>query len=205
MTPSVDRELNAWMDDWQADAAAGPAAQQIRDYVHRRSRLLRIFFVTDTLIGIGFAAFLVHRAVTHPDPFEKLAMSLLAVIAVGATVFGWINWRGAIVARGEDTATFMALAVSRIRRMQRSVRAAWCVLGAQFLVFTPWVWHRVYSDPASPPSNTDQLMSWGLLAVMMSLALAFVLAVQRWARREARIVRDLQRELGSESEEIVNP
>jgi hypothetical protein len=195
MTSSPDREMKAWIDDWQAGTSEGPAARQIRHYVQRRSRLLKIFFVIDTLIGVSFGAFLIHRTVTHPDPFEKLAMGLLAAIAIGVTIFGWINWRGAITARGEDTATFVALAVSRTQRMQRSVRAAWCVLAAQCLVFTPWVWHRVYGDPASPASGAAQVMSWGLLVVMLSLAVAFVLTVQRWARREARIVAALQREL----------
>jgi hypothetical protein len=200
MTSSSDSELKAWIEDWHSQPPARPAADEIRVYVQRRSRLLRVFFVCDTMIGVGFTAFLVYRAVTHPDPYEKLAMGLLAVIAVGATVFGWINWRGAIVARGEDTATFVALAVSRTRRMQRSIRAAWYVLAAQCLVFAPWVWHRVYGDPASPPSGAAQVISWGLLVVMTSLALAFVLTVQRWARREARIVAALQRELNDNSQ-----
>ena len=198
MTSSPDRELKAWIDDWQAGTSERPAAQQVRHYVQRRSRLLKIFAVTDTLIGVGFGAFLIHRAVTHPDPYEKVAMGLLAAIAIGATTFGWINWHGAITARGEDTATFMALAVSRARRMERSARAAWFVLGAQLAVFTPWIWHRLYGDAASQPSVARQLASWGLLVALFSLALVFVVSVQRWSRREARIVSDLQRELDSE-------
>ncbi len=195
MTSSPDRELKAWIDDWQAGTSERPAAQQVRHYVQRRSRLLKIFLVTDTLIGVGFGVFLIHRALTQPDPYEKLAMGLLAAIAIGATTFGWINWQGAVTARGEDTATFMALAVSRARRMERSARAAWFVLGAQLAVFTPWVWHQVSAARPGPPSIAAQVFSWGLLIVMASLAAAFVAALQRWSHREARIVAALQREL----------
>lgn len=194
MTPSTDQELRAWIDEWQAETTPSLAADQIRQYVQRRSRLLRVFAVGDTLIGAGFLLFLTHRVLTQTDPMEKLAMGLLAIITVAATLFGWINWRGTIKARGEDTATFVALAVSRVRRLERSVRAAWWILAAQFVVFAPWIWHRLYADGARP-SLGSQLWSWGLLALMMSIAVSFVLAMQRWSRREARIVDDLQREL----------
>ncbi len=89
----------------------------------------------------------------------------------------------------------MALAVSRARRMERSARAAWFVLGAQLAVFTPWIWHQVYAARPGPPSIAAQVFSWGLLIVMASLAAAFVATLQRWSHREARIVAALQREL----------
>lgn len=195
MTSSTDQELRAWIDEWQADTPAIPAADhKIRQYVQRRSRLLRVFAVTDTLIGAVFLVFLTHRALTHTDPFEKLAMGMLAVITVVATVFGWMNWRGAIASRGRDTATFVALSVSRVHRMERGGRAAWGILAAQLLVFVPWIWHRLHAG-AAQSSLQRQLWSWGFLAVMVSLVAGLILIMQRWSRREARIVADLQREL----------
>ena len=38
----------------------------------------------DVVIGLGFAIFLLHRVLTHPDPIEKLAMGLPGQARPGA-------------------------------------------------------------------------------------------------------------------------
>ena len=83
MSGNSDLDLQILMHDWQAPAAPPAPADQIRRYVQRRSRLLIAWAAFDLLVGSAFLVFLLHRAVTDPDPIEKLAMGLLAAIAAG--------------------------------------------------------------------------------------------------------------------------
>jgi RNA polymerase sigma-70 factor (ECF subfamily) len=173
------------------------AADEIRAYVRRRGRLLEVWVAFDVVIGAAFLAFLLHRAVTHPDPLEKLAMGLLASITAGTMAFGWWNWRGALRASSENTRVFVELSTDRSRRFARSIKAAWVVLAAQAAVFTPWVAHRLYGI-GRPPTRGEEIFGWGLLIVMLSGATVFVLAVQAWARRDAAAFERIRRELNDE-------
>jgi hypothetical protein len=146
------------------------------------------------LIGTAFLAFLVHRAVTHPDPIEKLAMGLLAAITVATMAFGIWNWRGMLRASAEDTRTFVALAAERSRRLARGVRAAWVVLAAQVAVFTPWVYYQLYAGGRKPALRIE-VFGWGYLALVSGLAIVFILAVQSWSRRDAAAFEQIRREL----------
>jgi hypothetical protein len=151
MTGQPDRELQAWMDDWQGPPSSSSSpAERIQRHVRRRSRLIAAWVAMDIAVGVGFFAFLLHRTITHPDPLEKAAMGLLALVTVGATAFGWWNWRGALRASGASVATYVALATERSRRFQRSVRAGWVILLMQMVVFTPWVAYRLYDGDARP-------------------------------------------------------
>jgi hypothetical protein len=65
------------------------------------------------------------------------------------------------------------------------------------VVFTPWVYHRLYAG-GRDPSLASELFGWGLLTLMVTLAVVFVRVVQWWARRDAAVLQDLRRELEEE-------
>jgi hypothetical protein len=193
-TPDID--LHSLAADWQAGNAPATPARQVRAYVQRRSRLLAIWTAVDAAIGCGFLAFLAHRAITHPDPLEKLAMSLLALITAGTMVFSWWNWRGTIRASAENTATFVALSAERSRRFARAGRAAWVVLALQSAVFTPWVYYRLYGG-GRDATPLQELFGWGVLATMCAVMAAMVVAFQSWTRRDAAEFQNIRSELES--------
>jgi hypothetical protein len=199
MSGNSELDLQSLIADWQASASQTPptAADQIRDYVERRSRLLSVWFTVDMVIGTVFLAFLTHRALTHPDPVEKLAMGLLAAITAATMAFGWWNWRGARHASARDTSTFVALSAERSRRLARSIRASWVVLAAQVAVFTPWVYHRLYGD-GQRPALAPEIFGWGFLALMVVLAMVFIRSLTSWAHRDAATFEQIRAELEEE-------
>jgi hypothetical protein len=190
----MDREWRTWSEEWLATGEPEASAVQIREYVRRRSRWIRIWIAADTIVGVPVLAFLLHRVVTHPDVLEKVAMGMLALITIGAVAFSWWNWRGAIRATSESTATFLNLSVDRSRRLLRSIRAGWIMLVLQAVVFTPWVWHRLYGD-GRVPSPGQELFGWGLLAGLLGTAALALHALHAWAIRDAEALADLGREL----------
>jgi hypothetical protein len=194
MSGHSEIDLQALAADWQAPSAPATPAEQVRDHVRRRGRLFAVWASVEVLIGTGFLVFLVHRAVTHPDPIEKLAMGLLAAIAAATMAFGIWNWRGTLGASAEDTRTFVALAAERSRRLARGVRASWVVLAAQVAVFTPWVYYQLYGGGRTPPPRIE-IFGWGYLILMTVLAIAFILALQSWSRRDAAAFEQIRREL----------
>jgi hypothetical protein len=197
MSGDSELDVQRLIGVWQAPSAASTAADDIRDYVRRRSRLLRLWFGGELAVGTAFLAFLTHRAVTHSDPVEQLAMALLALITAAAMAFGIWNWYGALDASAADTRTFVAISTARAHRLARSIRASWVVLAAQIAVFTPWVYHRLYAG-GRDPSLASEVFGWGLLTMMVILAVVFILAVQWWARRDATVLRQIRRELDEE-------
>lgn len=138
-------------------------------------------------IGIASAmlAFLVHRALTHPDPIERLAMAALGRVAAGGLRFAVWNWRGAWRPAVNTTATFLRLSHERVPRLRRAVRVGWIVLAAEAAVFVPWVWYRAGSHPAA----------WAFLCVMLALGARFLTTAGAWARREAATLEALAWEL----------
>lgn len=197
MTGDFDTDLQTLMADWQSSQAPAAPADQVRAYVTRRGRLLAAWAAFDTLLGTAFFAFLVQRAVTHPDPIEKLAMGLLATITAATMAFAWWNLRGTLRASSQDTRTFVALSVERSRRFARNLRAAWVVLGAQAVVFTPWVYHQLYGG-GRVPERGREIFAWSFLAVMLAGAAVFILGLQSWARRDAAAFEQIRRELTDE-------
>lgn len=196
---STDREMQQWMDTWQAQAAseAPGAPEAIRRHVEHRSRLLSMWVGGEAILTVGIIAFLLHRVATDPDPAEKLAMGLLALITVSALALSLWNWRGAIRASARTTSAFVALSLERSRRLRRAVNMGWGILLAELVVFVPWVWHRLYGG-SQPPSADAERFGWGLLAGLTMLALLLLAGLHAWARREARIMDDLRNELEGE-------
>jgi hypothetical protein len=195
MTTSPDRELQQWIETWQADEEAPAAPEAIRRHVARRSAMLAATVTGEVLLGAGMLAFLLHRVVTQPDPVEKVAMGLLALIALAAGGFSLWNWRGAIRSTAGTTAAFLALSADRSRRLRRAIRVGWAILAAEIAVFVPWVSHRLYGGAGSPSAGAEWF-AWSFLASLTALAVALLTGLHAWARREARILDDLRRELG---------
>jgi hypothetical protein len=196
MSRPTDRDWHEWTEDWLATATAeaDAATDQVRDFVRRRSLWIKVWIATDAIIGAGFLGFFLHRIVTYSDPLERLAMGMLALITIGAVLFGWWNWRGAIRATGESTATFLDLSADRSRRLLRSIRAGWVLLLLQAAVFTPWVWHRLYGD-GQVPTRGQELFGWGWLSGVLGAAAVGLYALRAWAIRDARALDHLRREL----------
>ena len=122
-------------------------------------------------------------------------MAMLALVAAGALAFSWCTWRGTLRASAQTTAAFVALAVTRSRRVRRAIVVGWGILLAELLVFVPWIWHRLYDGVA--PTADAVWFAWGLLAGLTMLAVLFLVGLDVWARRDARRLQDLMRELGS--------
>jgi hypothetical protein len=198
MSGPIDRDWSTWTEDWLAAGEPEAPAAQIREYVRRRSRWIGIWVAADSMVGAAVLGFLLHRVVTHPDVLEKVAMGMLALITIGAVAFSWWNWRGAIRATSESTATFLDLSADRSRRLLRSIRAGWILLTLQAAVFTPWVWHRVYGN-GRVPSAGQELFGWGLLVGLLGTAAIALYALRRWAIRDAQALDYLRRELGDET------
>lgn len=195
MTETKDH-IGEWMADWQEDTTAvrPSPAEEIRVHVKRRERLLMGWLAGDVVVGVGCSTLLLHRAATHPDPVEKLAMGLLLLAVLAMCVFEGHTWRGALGSSAETTATYLALALDRSRRLQRSLRAGRPLLAAEVAVFAPWTWYQLYGNGGVPAAERS-VFAWGLLVAMTAIgALALVLA-QRWAAREAADLESLRREL----------
>lgn len=194
MSVTPDRELQRWTEAWQDDRAPLAAPEAIRRHVRRRSRCLAFWVSGELAIGFVFTTLLVRRVVTESDPWEKVAMSLLAVIALGATGLSWWNWHGTLRASAQTTAAFVALSRTRVHRLRRAVRAGWRVLLAEVAVLIPWIAHRLYGGGAHA-SVGQASFSWGLLALLTLLGVVLLTALGRSARREATAIEALEADL----------
>ncbi|MDH4179042.1 MAG: hypothetical protein OEV33_00915 [Armatimonadota bacterium] len=151
----------------------------------------------DIVVAAVALVFLAHRALTQPDPIEKLAMSLLALVVIGISLFeGW-TWRGRLRPSAETTSTYIAIALDRSLRLQKSLRAGWPLLAAEVLIFTPWIWYQLHAD-GTAPSYQRSLFAWGFLIAMVGTGALAVSVLQRWAKRDARRLEELRRETGGD-------
>ena len=197
MTLETKHDLHEWIADWQEASTTAPRpspAEEIRLHVRRRERLLVWWLIGDVVIGLGFSTFLLHRALTHPDPLEKLAMGVLTVAVLAISIFEGYNWRGALSTSAETTFAYLTLALDRSRRLRRSLRAGWPMLAAEVSVFTPWTWYQLYGNGNAP--TTERLVfAWGLLVTMTAIGGLGLTLAQRWAERDAADLESLRSEL----------
>jgi hypothetical protein len=195
MTMVQDRELRDWIDAWQAtNVATTLPLETIGARVRSRVRLLRIWAASEAVVAVAALAFVNYRAIVDSDPFEKIAMGLLGVIALSGLAGSWWNWRGVWRASTEPTSAFLALSIVRTRRFQRYLQAGWLILIAEISVFVPWIRHRLYAGP-NPVDSATEWFAWAFLVTMGVSALIFLLAAHRWVRRERDHLRAIEQEM----------
>ena len=195
MTTEDDLQLQQWTSDWQAAPHDAASAQQIRQYVARRGRLIWSFAIADVVVGGIALPVLVYRAVVSRSGIERLAMLGLAGITVAAVIFGWLNRRGVLRSSATTTADYVAISAERLQRMRTAWRVSWLVLAAEVVVLSIWVWDRTHSSTSSIAA-AYQPLAWGWLAGF-SLAAAFALVkFGRWLERDAERFEALKRDLG---------
>jgi hypothetical protein len=195
MTTAQDRELRDWIDAWHETNVSTPlSVETIGARVRRRVRILRVWAASEAVVAVVALAFVSYRAIVDSDPFEKIAMGLLGVIALSALAGSWWSWRGVWRAATEPTSAFLALSILRTRRFQRYLQAGWLILLAEVAVFVPWIRHRLYAGPNRVDPATEWF-AWGFLATMVASAVVFLLAAHRWARHERDRLAAIEREL----------
>ena len=191
---SSDRELDQWMDAWQADAGERSAPDVIRAHVRRRSLQLTLWLGGEIAVAGLAMSLVIGAALTSSDALDRLAMGLLSAIVLGALALSWWNWRGTLRASAMTTREFVQLSAERWRRLRRAIAIGWYLLGAELLVLAPWLWHRLYGGP-TPPSVEAERFGWGLLLVLTTLAVLLLGALHAWARREGIRVAELERQV----------
>ena len=193
--PNPTEDLRDWMIDWQQTETTPPAADALRRYVRRRSRMLAISLAIEASVGVIGAIVLTYLWWTREDLLERTVMGTLAVACIGTLVFGWWNWRGAFEAAGETTAVYLELSSSRLVRFRRALYAGWILLAVQAVSFTIWVWSRT---SVRAPDTEVLIWPWVLLIGMCAIAAVWLTALGRWARRETKALDNLRREYSRE-------
>jgi hypothetical protein len=197
MTTETNQDLREWIADWQDESTASShstPAEEIRRHVRRRERLLVWWLAGDFVVGVAFFTFLLHRAVTHPDPIEKLAMGLLTLAVAAIAAFEVYNWRGTLGASAETTSAHLSLALDRSRRLQKGLRAGWPLLASEVAVLAPWIWYQLHGNGAAATIE-QSLFGWGLLTTLTGAGGLALILLQRRARRDAATLESLRREL----------
>lgn len=194
MTPTDDRDLQQWADDWKASPYDSGSAEEIRHYVKRRSGLFWSFAVADFVIGGLALPVLVYLGVSTRSATERAAMASLVFITIATLIFGWWNRRGVLRSRATAIADYVAISAERLRRMRMAWRIGWIVLAAQVVVFTIWVWNRLYGG-STPPSIGAERFGWSWLAGMTIASALALLYFGRWLSRDEEWFAALRREL----------
>ena len=189
MNASSDRELQQWMQVWRSGAEPAASAESIHRYVMRRRRLFGIWVAVDLAIVAGGYVLLASAFMARPDPIDRAAVAVLAILVTGALALSWRTWRGMLRTPGETTAAWLAQALERTRVLRRAVTGGWWLLAAELALFIPWIAFRLISHGVQP------VFAWGLLAAVTAFAVAFLLGVGRWARREAETLERIGRDL----------
>lgn len=194
-----DPNFDKWAQDWQAGIPkqhGDGSAERIRRYFRQRSGTMRSFMVADFAIGAVALPVLGYFAWIADNDIERASMSGLMAITVATIAFGSWNWRGVLKASATTTSDYVALSAERLRRLRLACRIAWVVMLAQVMVFTIWIWNRLYSG-AAPPQAWAERFSWGWLAGFTVVAIVSLVWFGRWIARDARRFEALRRELDS--------
>ena len=194
MNANDDRELTEWAADWQAAPHDEASAEQIKQYVARRSRMLWSFAVADVVIAAIALPILVYIGATTEHDVERMAMAGLSSLTIAAVIFGWWNWRGVLRSSATSVADYVAISAERLRRMRIAWRISWLVLAGFVALYTVWIWDMLYSG-ARPHTPGEERFAWGWLGVMTAAMIGFLLWYSRWIKRDAERFEALRREL----------
>lgn len=189
-----DPELKAWTSDWQTGGSAEDSAEAIRLYAQGRGRFMWTWILGEFAVAGVALPLLAYMGWMATDLVERWAMALLAVITITAVSVGWWNWRGSLLASARTTTEFVAVSAERLRRMRQAWRIGWIVLIAEVVVFAVWIWNMLYAGARDHTAFAERF-SWGWLAFMSLAAVAFLLRMDRWIRRDEEKFESLKREL----------
>lgn len=195
MTIDDDLQLKQWTADWQAAPHDAASAEQIRQYVARRGRLIWSFAVADVVVGGIALPALVYLAFVSRSGVERLAMLGLALITVAGVMFGWWNRRGVLRSSATTITDYVAISAERLRRMRTAWRAGWFILIAEFVVLSIWIWDKVHSS-TSPLAPGYDTFAWSWLTGFTLLAAFALTKFGRWLNRDAARFEALKRDLG---------
>jgi hypothetical protein len=189
---TTDPDLTAWTADWQAGQETPGGSQAIRDYVRKRSRLIRVWMWGELAVGIVALPVLGYVWWMTENTVERMAMCLLGLITIGAVVLGRWNWKGLRDASGGTTMEFVEVSLARIQRVRQALWMGWGILIAEVCVFTLWITARFENGAASRGSET---FAWTWLSFMTIVAIAHLLWLSRWIDRDAARFEALRRDL----------
>jgi hypothetical protein len=188
-----DPELKEWTSDWQAGEPES-SADALRLYAQGRRGFMWTWVMIELTIGGIAVPLLGYMGWMATDQVERWAMYLLVLITVAAMCTGWWNWRGSLLASARTTAEYVAVSTERLRRMRQAWRIGWVMLAAQTAVFSVWIWNLLYAGPAAPTLFSERF-AWAWLAFMSLSAVAFLMWMDRWIRRDEEKFASLKREL----------
>lgn len=193
--PDEHPDFAQWSQDWQAGGEADIERQeQIRHYVARRSGFVFSLIVVDFVVGGIALPVLLYLGVMTNDDAQRYAMLGLASMTVGVLGFGWWNWRGVLRASATSVSDYIAISAERLRRMRMAWRVAWMVLVTEVIVFSLWIWNRLYGGPV-PASAAAERFAWLWLAGVSAAAAIGLIFFGRWLSRDAARFEALRREL----------
>jgi hypothetical protein len=194
MTSEHDRDLKSWAADWQAAPYNVESAEQIRQYVKRRSGLFWSFAVADFVVGGLALPVLLYLGIATTSDVERLAMLSLASITVAAVTFGWWNRRGVLRSSATTTAEYVAISAERLRRMRMACRIGWLLLVGEVFFFAIWIWDRLYSGARTITAGEERF-AWSWLGLFTVLGVVALVKFGRWLDRDAERFGALKREL----------
>ena len=187
-------ELGEWTSDWQAGGESDSSADAIRLYAQGRRGFMLAWALSELTAGAIALPLVAYLGWVATDQIERWAMWLLALMTVSAMCVWWWNWQGSLLASVRTTAEYLTVSTERLRRMRQACRMGWFVLIAAVAIFSVWIWNRLDAGAGAHTAFAERF-SWGLLAIMTLSAVAFLVRMDRWIRRDAANFEELKREL----------
>lgn len=195
MTVHEDRDFREWQQQWQAAVPRDISTEeQIRHYVKRRTGMLWSWIVAEFIIAGIALPILAYLGWASTVEIERFAMWALAVLTVAVVLFGWWNWRGVLRSSANSVAEYVAISAERLRRMRLAWRTAWLVLAGEVILFSIWIWDRLYSG-TRPLDAGNERFAWSWLAGVGAAFVVYLIWLGRWIRRDSERFERLRREL----------
>jgi hypothetical protein len=180
-----------WTAQWQR-VDAMPVAPTLARRVQSRSRLLTAWIAAEMIIAAVALVVLVYVAATSTLVVDRIAMSALAAVTVATAAFALWNWRGVRHPHEVSQQAFLDLSLLRCARIRRGVTAGWWLLAAEIACFAPWIAVRLTALGASPEAF---VRSYGVLVVLATASVVFLVTLRRWAGREEAAIQALLEEV----------
>lgn len=199
MSDNHDLDLQQLAADWQSAPTTAESAQRIRQYVHGKTNLFWSFAIVDVVIGGLALPVLLYLGIVTTSLVQRVAMLSLASMVVAALVFGWWNRRGVLRASATSIVDHVALSAERLRRMRIAWRVGWIVLATEVLIFSIWIWDRLYSGRRDVSAGEERF-AWIWLALFTLAAIISLVKFGRWLNRDAARFDALRRELTANNE-----